>query len=185
MDTLIIEASRNIKKRRKKPSYDMIYNAILQTEGEVDSDVYKECFDELLLKGIMVNIKPNEENGSYHIVDDIPVDTGDTEETEDSRIFVILDKYKENDVFGIIKNVMLNEKVSTGKNLKHLEEEIIFLRNELIKKNDVIDKLVDMVNLKKPKVNTTIETSSQTNFKNASNSIVEIDNNCESPSTYR
>ena len=151
MDNLILQASRNIKKSKKKPTYDLIYETISRNEEEFEEDTFTECFNELVSNGILVNIKPNDEIGSYHVCHEITANNVDASNAEAEVI-------DEPDIIGMIKNVMLNEKISTINNIKSLEEEVLFLKAELSNRNNVIDKLLNII---ERRINVPVETIPQ------------------------
>ena len=162
MDNLILQASRNIKKSKKKPTYDLIRETVARNGEEFEEDTFMECFNELVSNGSLVNIKPNDEIGSYHVCDELSANNVAANNIE----AVGYDENNETDIIGMIKNVMLNEKISTIKNIKSLEEEVLFLKAELNKRNDVIDKLLDIIKITESRIDVPVETIPQRNDVN-------------------
>ena len=142
MDQLIIDASRSIKKKKKRPTYDTIHDTILSNECEINDDEFQRYFEDLVPKGILVDIKPGDHKGSYHVdevivllhqkesaVNDYVANTSHLVETDTDV------QENERDLVEMLKDIMINEKNSTQTIIKRLKEGVEFLKSELNKRN--------------------------------------------------
>ena len=66
---------------------------------------------------------------------------------------------KKKDLIGMIKNVMLDDKLKDKNYIADLKDEITFLKNEILQKNNTINTLLDIVKVKSLVNETVIETT--------------------------
>ena len=123
------------------PSREGILNWIEKGDGTAEN--FNEVFDDLISKGTIYNINGKD---SYHI-EDIHATSCDQVEFKDQDTAID----GGNDLISMIKNVMLNERLTEKKNMEDL-------RNELNHKNSIIDKLLDNLNLKEKLLSRLMET---------------------------
>ena len=69
------------------------------------------------------------------------------------------DTLEEKDLIGMIKNVMLDDKLKDKNYIADLKDEITFLKNEILQKNNTINMLLDIVKVKSLVNKTVIETT--------------------------
>ena len=141
MEHDILTAITYLRDRKKRPSREGILNWIEKGDGIAEN--FNEVFDDLISKGTIYNINGKD---SYHI-EDIHATSCDQVEFKDQDTAVD----GGNDLISMIKNVMLNEKLTEKKNMEDL-------RNELNHKNSIIDKLLDNLNLKEKLLSRLMET---------------------------
>ena len=157
----ILKAARHVKSKKKKPSMDIIYETINnESEHDVDINKFKEEFNELIKNEILVNIKPNEEQGSYHICNE---KLYEFHNDYNNRLHSEIDdngddgQIDDGELINMIKNMIIDAKVNDANTIKHLKEEIYFLKGEIVSKNNIIITLLDIFkNDKKRSIETSL-----------------------------
>ena len=62
---MIIDAANTVKSKKKKPTVNLIYNTAKKNyECDISYEDFRFRLNELVDRGILVNKKPMEENGS-------------------------------------------------------------------------------------------------------------------------
>ena len=106
----------------------------------------------------MVNKKPMDENGSYYVCNEklrVPDNNSTMNEVNND----LNDTPEEKDLIGMIKNVILDDKLKDKNYIADLKDEITFLKNEILQKNNTINTLLDIVKVKSLVNKTVIETT--------------------------
>ena len=159
MDSMIIDAANTVKRKKNKHTIDLIYNTAKKNyECDVCYEDFRFRFNELVDRGILVNKKPMEENGSYYVCNE-KLRVPDNKSTMNEVNNDLNDTPEEKDLIGMIKNVMLDDKLKDKNYIADLEDEITFLKNESLQKNNTISTLLDIVKVKSLVNKTVIETT--------------------------
>ena len=143
----ILEAARFVKSKKKRPSKNTIYETINNENEYVDINEFTDELNKLLSNGIIGNIKPNEEQGSYHICDEKISDV----RNENDRINFTMEHNQDDgqiddaELTTIIKNMIIEAKLNDANTITHLKEEICFLMRENDSKNNIIITLLEMI----------------------------------------
>ena len=154
---MIIDAANTVKRKKKKSTIDLIYNTAKKIyECGVSYEDFRFRFNKLVDRGILVNKKPMDENGSYYVCNE---KLGDNNSTMKEVNNDLNDTPEEKDLIGKIKNVMLDDKLKDKNYIADLKDEIIFLKNEILQKNNTINTLLDIVKVKSLVNKTVIETT--------------------------
>ena len=174
MEPLIIDAACTVKNQKKKPTLDAIYNTFKKDyEHDINFEEFCRHFLILVSRGTLVNIKPMDDIGSYHVCNEKSrIDTIDDNisRKDDFNDAYDCDLPDDNNLIGMIKNVMMEEKLNDKSHITELKQDIVFLKQELIFKNNIINSLLEMVKVNNMSDNTKIETIpiTSTNVNNTS-----------------
>ena len=151
---MIIDAANTVKRKKNKHTIDLIYNTAKKNyECDVSYEDFRFRFNELVDRGILVN-----KNGSYYVCNE-KLRVPDNNSTMNEVYKDLNDTPEEKDLIGMIKNVMLDDKLKDKNYIADLKDEITFLKNEILQKNNTINTLLDIVKVKSLVNKTVIETT--------------------------
>ena len=123
VEILIIDAIRYLKQKKKRPSIEAIYNKMRNDDPDINDEEFCEIFKILERKDIIRNIKPNEDNRSYTLCEEMLVKS-------------YIEK-NENDLHNSLHERIINL----------LTDQVDFLKDEIKQKNEIIRRLCECTQL--------------------------------------
>ena len=161
MECLIKDAIEILQSKKKRPAMEDIFNIAVRQGEAVTIEEFKEVFEDCLKRGI---IEQRGEKDSYFFKDSVQIGTSVILE-ESASVENINTNINENvnvisndrinptdkcdsvgedrDLIDMIKGYMFQEKVRADDYIKELKDDIKFLRNQILRKDDIIFKLLE------------------------------------------
>lgn len=120
MENLIKSTINNIEMQKKRPSMELIFSTIQKKDDSAKIEIFKEYFDELLSKGVIVQ---RGERDSYYVA-----------EADVNNAYPSLNEI-----------ISTKEMIHKDEIIDLLKEQIVFLKSDLNKKNGVIADLISKI----------------------------------------
>ena len=113
---------------------------------DINEDEFTKHFENLEANGMLVNIKPHEDRGSYHVcTEKANSNIIINKDTQTSEMNTSAMEKDDDDLISMIKNIMLDDKLKDKDMIQHLHAERKYLHQEITNKKPLITALLDLL----------------------------------------